>query len=142
MNLEDYIKSIDAFLLNEEFAEGTSEDMQMKVKELEALKAEFLKFLEEINAKGIELKNIQAKAKEGGGEPVSGDNEVVSPKTSGEKTETDMTSDGEQPVTQQGGIPTVTAKEVNTAGQPASSPEGAGTEETKDKTPPEQEKSE
>lgn len=82
MNLKDYIKSIEAFLLNEDFAEGTSEDMQAKVKELEALKAEFLTFLKAIEEKGIELKTIQAKLKEGGdksAQPAEGVESVAPP---------------------------------------------------------------
>lgn len=84
MNLEDYIKSIDTFLLNEEFAEGTSEDMQNKAKELEAIKAEFLNFLEAIKEKNIDLKTIQAKVKaESGAESTTGEKSPEVPQTSG-----------------------------------------------------------
>lgn len=82
MNLEDYIKSIDAFLLNEEFAEGTSEDMTNKVKELESIKAEFLKFLEAIKEKNIDLKTIQAKAQAASGaESAAGEKAPEAPQT-------------------------------------------------------------
>ena len=65
MNLTDYIKSIDAFLLNEDVAPEPTEDIQNKVEELKTLKNEFLTFLEAIEEKGIELKTIQAKLKGG-----------------------------------------------------------------------------
>lgn len=98
MNLKDYIKSIEEFLLNEEFAEGTSDDMQNKVKELEAIKAEFLKFLEAIKAKNIDLKTIQAKAKaEGGAESAAGEKTPETPETPGAPQSGEQSQGGAQP---------------------------------------------
>jgi hypothetical protein len=118
MNLKDYIKSIEEFLLNEDFAEGTSDDMRNKVKELEAIKAEFLKFLEAIKAKNIDLKTIQAKAKaEGGGpEGTAGEKTPEAPQTAG------APQDGEQP---QGGTPPqgkTTEGETSEDGKPEAKP--------------------
>lgn len=84
MNLKDYIKNIEEFLLNEDFAEGTSEDMNQKVKELEAIKTEFLNFLKEIEEKNIDLKTIQAKVKaESGTESTTDEKSPEVPQTSG-----------------------------------------------------------
>lgn len=103
MNLKDYIKSIEEFLLNEEFAEGTSDDMRKKVKELEAIKAEFLKFLEAIKAKNIDLKTIQAKAKaEGGAEGAAGEKTPEAPQAAGAPQDGEQPQGGAQP---QGGTP-------------------------------------
>lgn len=105
MNLKDYIKSIEAFLLNEDFAEGTSDVMRNKAKELEAIKAEFLNFLEAIKEKNIDLKTIQAKVKaEDGAESAAGEKTPEAPRTAeapqggeqpqGETTETETSEDG------------------------------------------------
>lgn len=133
MNLEDYIKSIDAFLLNEEFAEGTSEDMTNKVKELESIKAEFLKFLEAIKAKNIDLKTIQAKAKaeggaEGGAEGAAGEKTPEAPQTAGAPQDGEQPQGGAQP---QGGTPPqdeTTEAEPSEDGEPEPEPSDAGSE--------------
>lgn len=82
MNLKDYIKNIEEFLLNEDFVEGTSEDMNRKVKELEAIKAEFLDFLQKIKEKNIDLETIQAKVKaDGGAESTTGEKSTEAPQS-------------------------------------------------------------
>lgn len=84
MNLKDYIKNIEEFLLNEDFAEGTSEDMNRKVEELKAIKAKFLDFLQEIKEKNIDLKTIQAKVQaESGAESTTSEKSAEAPQTSG-----------------------------------------------------------
>jgi hypothetical protein len=68
MNLKEYIKNINAYLIAEDFDEGTSETMDDKVKQLQDLKARFEAFLKKIEEAGLTLEEIQKAAAEQGGD--------------------------------------------------------------------------
>ena len=68
MNLKEYIKNINAYLIAEDFDEGTSETMDAKVKQLQDLKARFEAFLKKIEEAGLSLEEIQKAAAEQGGD--------------------------------------------------------------------------
>lgn len=68
MNLKDYIKNINDYLLTENFEEGTSETMGNKSKQLQDIKTRFEEFLKKLEEAGLTLEEIQkAAAKQGGG---------------------------------------------------------------------------
>lgn len=62
MNLKDYIKSINQFLINEDFDEGVEEDMQAKVTKLQELQARFAEFIKKLEASQLTLEQVAAAA--------------------------------------------------------------------------------
>lgn len=58
MNLKDYIKSINQFLINEDFGEGTEEDMQAKVAKLQELQAKLTEFIKKLEANQLTLEQV------------------------------------------------------------------------------------
>lgn len=67
MNLKEYIKNINDFLLAEDFEEGTSETMGDKSKQLQDIKTRFEEFLKKLEEAGLSLEDIQKAAAEQGG---------------------------------------------------------------------------
>lgn len=70
MNLKEYIKNINEFLLTEEFDEGDSTTMNNKVAALQDLLKRFQEFLQKIKGKTT-LEEIQAAAKNGQSTPAN-----------------------------------------------------------------------
>lgn len=69
MNLKEYIKNINDYLLAENFEEGTSQTMGDKSKQLQDIKTRFEEFLKKLEEAGLSLEDIQkAAAEQGGGE--------------------------------------------------------------------------
>lgn len=64
MNLKDYIKNINDYLLTENFEEGTSETMGNKSKQLQDIKTRFEEFLKKLEEAGLTLEEIQKAAAE------------------------------------------------------------------------------
>lgn len=62
MNLKDYIKSINQFLINEDFDEGTEENMQAKVTKLQELQAKLAEFIKKLKASQLTLEQVAAAA--------------------------------------------------------------------------------
>lgn len=62
MNLKDYIKSINQFLINEDFDEGTEENMQAKVTKLQELQAKLAEFIKKLEASQLTLEQVAAAA--------------------------------------------------------------------------------
>lgn len=62
MNLKDYIKSINQFLINEDFDEGTEENMQAKVTKLQELQAKLTEFIKKLEASQLTLEQVAAAA--------------------------------------------------------------------------------
>lgn len=58
MNLKDYIKNINEYLIAENFDEGSSEVMDNKVNQLQDLKTRFEAFLKKIEDLGLNLEEI------------------------------------------------------------------------------------
>lgn len=69
MNLKEYIKVINEYLLSEDFEEGTSETMEDKTNKLQDLKARFEAFLEKVEKAGLSIEDIQNAASGQGGAP-------------------------------------------------------------------------
>lgn len=67
MNLKEYIKNINDYLLAENFEEGTSETMRDKSKQLQDIKTRFEEFLKKLEEAGLTLEEIQKAAVEQGG---------------------------------------------------------------------------
>lgn len=64
MDLKEYIKNINAYLLMEESEEGTSETVVDNVAQLEELKARFETFLAKLEESGLTLEDVQNAAGE------------------------------------------------------------------------------
>ena len=64
MDLKEYIKNINAYLLMEESEEGTSETVADTVTQLEELKSRFEAFLVELEKAGLTLEDVQNAAGE------------------------------------------------------------------------------
>lgn len=67
MNLKEYIKNINDYLLAENFEEGTSQTMGDKSKQLQDIKTRFEEFLKKLEEAGLSLEDIQKAAAEQGG---------------------------------------------------------------------------
>jgi DNA repair ATPase RecN len=67
MDLKEYIKNINDYLIAEDFSEGTSETMEDKSKQLQDLKTRFEEFLKKLEEAGTSLEEIQKAAAEQGG---------------------------------------------------------------------------
>ncbi len=67
MNLKDYIKNINDYLIAENSEEGTFETMEDKSKQLQDLKTRFEEFLKKLEESGTTLEEIQKAAAEQGG---------------------------------------------------------------------------
>lgn len=68
MDLKEYIKNINAYLLMEESEEGASETLADKVAQLNDLKTRFEAFLAKLEKAGLTLEDVQNAA---GGQPAS-----------------------------------------------------------------------
>ena len=69
MDLKEYIKNINDYLIAEDFSEGISETMEDKSKQLQDLKTRFEEFLKKLEQAGTTLEEIQkAAAEQGGGD--------------------------------------------------------------------------
>lgn len=64
MDLKEYIKNINAYLLMEESEEGTSETAADNVAQLKELKTRFETFLAELEKSGLTLEDVQNAAGE------------------------------------------------------------------------------
>lgn len=77
MNLKEYIKNINAYLIAEDFEEGTSETMEDKAKQLQDLKVRFEAFLKKVEEAELSLEEIQKTAAEQSNQ--NSESEVVTP---------------------------------------------------------------
>ena len=87
MNLKDYIKNINEYLIAENFDEGSSEVMNDKVSQLRDLKTRFEAFLKKVKESGLNLEEViqtanpQGTAEENAPAPAATNAQPVAPAT-------------------------------------------------------------